>query len=229
MRREIIFRGANNEERLFLQDLNFCYNGKEIKVLKTSVVSPFEMTDLIVRHKARYALVQLFCRPTFRVLDFPCGSGYASKMLESCNIIYEGKDIDPITIEYAKRIYQNQKVNFETGNLKKPNLKSKYYNVIGCIEGLEHIECKYQAPLIEGFYKALISNGVLIISSPENRSGKSGLNLNNKYHLCELIKDDFVSLLIKYFPKENVELITQKNKLHTGDIHNCFYAVCHKE
>ena len=226
--REIIFRGGKNEERLFLQDLDFWYNDIEVRVSQTAVLSRSEMLDFIVRHKARYGLVGLFCKPTLQILDFTCGSGYASELLEMYGIFYEGKDLDSITIEYARRLYGHSSANFEVNDLTKPNLKNEYYNVIGCIEGLEHIEAKYQSALIKAFHKALISGGVLIISSPETESERSGLSSKNKYHLWELTKKDFVGLLVEHFPRENVELITQKNALHTGEIHNCFYGICHK-
>jgi 2-polyprenyl-3-methyl-5-hydroxy-6-metoxy-1,4-benzoquinol methylase len=116
-------------------------------------------------------------------------------------------------------------VVFKVDDLKKPSLLSERYNLIACIEGIEHIEKKYQQKAIEAFYNALKPNGVLIISTPEaiKRSGK---NKDNPYHLHELTRVDFEKLLWDIF--SDVQIVCKKEKLHTGILTNCLYGVCHK-
>ena len=55
-----------------------------------------------------------------------------------------------------------------------PDFADERYNTISCLEGLEHIEQKYQSPLVATFRRALKPGGTLVISSPENPTGKSG-------------------------------------------------------
>src|SRR3989344_4792945 len=212
--------------RIYLRDLEFNMpNGQHVKINKT--FKPNIMEDLVARHKGRYHLLGLFCRPGMELLDFPCGSGYAAQLLKNQGIIYEGRDIDKPTLEYARILYGGPTAKFRFGDLEKPDLGRNKYDLIGCLEGIEHIRREFQEVLVEAFYKALKKNRVLVISSPENSTGISGPGSDNKWHKWELNKEDFL-LLLSVFGKENIELITLREVLHTGIMSICFYAVCYK-
>jgi 2-polyprenyl-3-methyl-5-hydroxy-6-metoxy-1,4-benzoquinol methylase len=226
-----IYRGGKDPERLYLKDAGFVLSGSREKVVfKKSNIPGIDMEDLIARHKARYFLLGFYCRPGMRVLDFPCGSGYASQILEPFDVLYTGLEFDPYTVEYARTIYSNDRVKFGKGDLRiLDSLETAYYDVIGCIEGLEHIEMMHQDNLISHLKRALRPGGVIVVSSPENPTGKSGVSVHNQYHLGELTRVDFLDLLYRHFGYDRVELLTQKAKLSTGVVTNCFYAVCRKD
>ncbi len=228
--KKIISRGGTNvgEEQLFLQDLEFDMPTGEHVIVKRKSRSDVNIEDLYARHIGRYSLLGLFCRPSYRVLDFPCGSGYGADLLKKFGIIYEGIDRDPVALEYARRLYGGDKASFRIGDLTAPDLATDEYDTIGCLEGLEHIEQKYQNPLIAAFHKALKSGGTLIVSSPENPTGKSGHSTHNKHHLWELSRSDFLKLLHSHFRPEAVEIVTHKAVLSTGVLTTCLYGICHK-
>ncbi len=220
---------AGDEERLYLRDATFTMPaGEQVQVTRSSVVG-VDMGDIFARHQGRYYQVGLFCRPGQRILDFPCGSGYASEIFAPFGVRYEGRDVDPITVEYARTVYGSGVAQFSFGDLKNPQLEQEAYDVIGCIEGLEHIEMKHQDQLIAALGAALKPGGVLVVSSPENLSGISGQGPDNKWHLGELTKADFVALLHRHFPADKVELVTHSAVLSTGKLTNCFYGICHKQ
>lgn len=231
---ETIQRGGADTERLYLQDLEFSLETGETVNVKKSYFPGIDMADLIARHKGRYGLLGLFCRPRSNVLDFPCGSGYAAEFLtrEFGVKQYTGLDRDPVTVEYAWRVYGGERIRFAQVNLCSPSIGELIgkgaHDVIGCIEGLEHIEQKYQGPLIAAFAAGLKSGGTLVVSSPENPTGVSGRSTHNKDHLWELTREDFLALLWDYFPRKNVELVTHKAVISTGVLTTCFYGICHK-
>lgn len=226
---KVLLMGGENGERLYLHNLKFKMpDGQKVRVLKTNEPG-IDMTDLIARHKSRYGLLMLYSRPGYHVLDFPCGSGYASGLLKDFGVIYYGKDVDGATIEYARRIYKGKNVSFEVGDLCFPNLGPERYDIIGCIEGLEHIEKRYQKSLMAALYHALKPGGALIISSPENEAGISGPSKLNPFHKWELNKNDFLALLYAHFDPKDVELITHEATLSPGLVRMaCLYGVCHK-
>lgn len=224
-----IILGADSTERLFLKPAKFIKNNITVRVIPTQIDPISRMPDLIARHRGRYYFLGLFLRPKCSLLDFPCGSGYGAEILREFNIYYEGRDKCPYTIEYAKRNYGNKKTSFICDDLEEPNIPPKYYDVIACIEGLEHIQKTSQIKLIERFYHGLVPKGTLIITSPEPSNNKSGESKDNSYHLWELTKEDLLNLLYVFFKKDNIEIITQKDKLHNGRIATCFYVICHKE
>ncbi|EFO29540.1 glycosyl transferase [Roseibium sp. TrichSKD4] len=225
---DVIKRGGADIERLFLTDKTFqLQSGRAVEVRATDIPG-IDMQDTIARHKARYMQVGLFCRPGLSVLDFPCGSGYGSEVLGALGVRYQGLDIDPISIEYAEKVYGAPDKSFRRGNLKKPVLPNEAFDIIGCIEGLEHIELEFQDVLVGSFHKALKSGGVLVVSSPVALSGVSGPNPKNPHHLGELTKPDFVALLQRYFAPTAVEIVTHRARLTTGIDTECLYGICHK-
>lgn len=212
---EMIHRGGTNEERLYLYDLKFdC--GDDICLVKATDMP--DLKNLIARHKARYCIPALFCRPKMHVLDFPCGSGYGSQILNIFDVKYEGRDNDLPTIEYAKHFYNGC---FVYDDLTNPHLADREYDVIACIEGLEHIEGKHQQRLIEYFYNALKFGGVLVVTTPEKKNGN-----DNPYHKQELMRNEFEDLLLWKF--NDYQVLTVKDTNHKGEMTNFMYGVCRK-
>jgi 2-polyprenyl-3-methyl-5-hydroxy-6-metoxy-1,4-benzoquinol methylase len=217
----MIKRGGKDEERLYLHDLKIMHKGEEIIFNKTDMPN---LDDIIQRHKSRYYLPAFFCRKGMKVLDFPCGSGYGYEILGE-NTIYEGRDVDSFTLMYARRIYNNSEKVFYEGDLTKSNIKENQYDIIACIEGLEHIEKDYQDFLIKSLCNGLKKDGRLIISTP--LVDVSGPSKNNKYHKHELSEKDFMDLLLKYF--DDVEIIKTEDILHNGNKHICAYGICRRD
>jgi len=211
--------GGSNEERLYLYDAEFIYNGTNVQVKKTAMPN---LREIVARHKARYHLGAFLCRPGMKVLDFPCGSGYGYEILPK-SVFYEGKDIDEVTIEYCNRLFQNK---FSVGDLRNPSLEYCSYDLIMCIEGLEHIEREHQSTLINAFYDALDKGGKLLITTPE---GNSEPSRTNHYHLCELAEGDFYRVLSKIFGDGNVQIIRLSDVLHNGERKTCLYGIAEKE
>ncbi len=213
----MIERGGKNEERLYLFDLKFdC--GDDICIIKKTDLPNIDLIS--GRHGARYQFAGAFCRTGDKVLDFPCGSGYGIVVLGmSCPIYYEGRDFDSPTIQYAK-IYHGK--NYLVDDLTNPHLPERHYNVIACIEGLEHIEKIYQDRLIKYFYDALVHGGTLVITSPERKE-----QITNPYHKWELKKDEFDTLLKEQF--KDVQILNVRETDHKGEKTNFMYGICRKE
>jgi len=210
----MIERGGTNEERLYLHYAKFdCMD--DIVVVKPTDMP--NINGLVIRHRARYLFAASFYRKGNEVLDFPCGSGYGSTIFPT--ILYEGRDNDIVSIEYAKQFYKGI---FNVDDLTNPHLEVRSYNLIVCIEGLEHIEQVYQNRLIKCFYDALLHGGTLVITTPE-RDGE----ITNPYHKWELGKLEFEALLKEQF--EDVQILVQKDVDHTGKKTRFLYGIAKKE
>ena len=203
-------RGGTNEERLYLDSM------PELGIERTNMPN---MTELVARHKARYYLVGFFCRPGMRVLDFPCGSGYASEILGPLGVEYEGKDLDLTTISYCRAKYSGV---FSVGDLMNPELVESFYDVVACIDGLEHIEKSYQENLLRAFHWTMKPDGILIVSTPE----KKGETVN-PYHKHELTNLEFRGLLGSVF--SNYQILRVEDTLHNGTKTNLMMGVCRKK
>lgn len=224
--------GARSEGRLYLYDATFKHNGEQV-IVKKKVLDNIE--DTIFRHIQRYYLPAFFLRRGMTVLDFPCGSGYGSEILGKDTVKYFGMDLDGPTVSYCEKIYKGQSNKaFVENDLTKPVFYS-CYDLIACIEGIEHIEEQYQGPLIKAFYDVLKPNGTLVVSSPERTNDPSDLLSPssttpwypiNKWHKHEMTMKEFTFILTSYF--EDVQILSHKSILHNGTESNCLYGVCRK-
>src|SRR3990167_7080575 len=115
-------RGGGDLECIYFEDAEFKMpDGTQVVVRKTKIPG-IDMDNARARHLARYSLAAFFCRPGHKVLDFPCGSGYAAALLKPFGVNYTGLDIDAINIEYAQCLYGGPRVRFDIGDLRKPDL-----------------------------------------------------------------------------------------------------------
>ena len=210
-------KGGKEEERLYLFDADW------LDIEKTDMDN---MGELIARHKGRYSLGAFMVRPGMKVLDFPCGSGYGSTILSNhgeIDIEYHGYELDMTTVEFARYFYYGI---FRVRDLKKPEIPKDFFDLICCVEGLEHIELEYHHQLIQAFYDALKVGGRLLVTMPEAQS-KSGLSLINHYHVGELTASDFDHLLRSHFP--SVQTFYHADTLHNGHESIMLFGICRKE
>lgn len=223
----MLLRGGQDTERLYLKDLQFVDSrGSEVHVTASTFVGA-NMGDVLARHLARYYFASGFSRPGFHVLDFPCGSGYGAHVFAPFKVQYTGLDRDPTTVEYARRIYGTSVARFDVGDLTCPVLPADAYDLIACLEGLEHILPAHQPTLVGALFAALRSGGMLVISTPQ--AEHSGTSTHNPHHLGELTRVDFVALLSQHFTGPDIELVTQRNViLSTGAKTTNLLAICHK-
>ncbi len=231
--KNVVFLGglqAAKEERIYPEDAQFeMPDGTIIKVYR-SVIQGADMEALFARHIARYCQAMVFCRPGQRVLDFPCGCGYAAPLFRRFDVFYEGRDADPVTVAYARHIYgaADGRTEFSTDDLCDPQLSTETYDTVACIEGLEHIEMPHQDGLVAAFKKALRPGGTLVVSSPENPDGVSGQSRHNPWHIGELTREDFLALLCRHFPEQDVELVSCRSPLSSGVTTTMLFGICHR-
>ena len=208
--------GGTNEERLYLYNLKFDCDDDLVIVRRTEMPN---MDEIIANHRGRYGLVSAFCKPGIKVLDFPCGSGYGREVLSPSKVDYEGRDIDKATIEYCKI---TQGPTFLVDDLGSPHLEERHYNLIACIEGIEHIDQDKQDRAVKHLRDALDSDGILVITSPERQE-----TITNPYHKWEFKREEFRLLLEKYF--KNVQILIKHGKNHKGERTNFIYGICKRE
>ncbi len=79
------------------------------------------------------------------ILDIGCGEGFLVSHLPK-NIKYTGIDHNPESIEIAKSAaYQQRETNFLVGNVYKLPFPDKQFDLITCLEVLEHLEAPEKA------------------------------------------------------------------------------------
>jgi ubiquinone/menaquinone biosynthesis C-methylase UbiE len=150
----------------------------------------------VIEHLHRYAIALNIVKNKI-VLDIASGEGYGSFLLSQEAEKVFGVDVDERSIIHAKEKYKNQSnLVFKVGNGKCIPIEDKIIDVVISFETIEHIF--EQEDFVREIRRVLKDDGILLMSSPE-KDIYSERDKDNPYHLKELTKLEFNSLLAKYF------------------------------
>lgn len=154
--------------------------------------TPECVREIWYEHMARYAMALPLCGG-LRVLDVACGEGYGSHLLASEADSVDGVDIDPESVEHARRRYSRANLTFHQGDATALAFEDDCFDVITSFETLEHLEAQQQ--LLAELHRVLKPGGLLLISSPDKHTYSDLTGFDNPYHVRELYRDEFEQLL----------------------------------
>jgi ubiquinone/menaquinone biosynthesis C-methylase UbiE len=158
-----------------------------------------EVTDLsenTSEHLHRYALARTLCSNK-NVLDIACGEGYGSNLLAESAGAVSGVDLDNDVVNTASKKYKRANLSFKQGDATKIPFDNAVFDVVVSFETLEHHD-KHLEMMVE-VKRVLKPGGILIISTPDKLIYSDKKKYANPFHIKELYKEEFRSLLKGYF------------------------------
>jgi O-antigen biosynthesis protein len=152
---------------------------------------------IIHEHLHRYLFSSQFVAGK-AVIDLGSGEGYGSSLLAGTAARVLGIEIDPLAVEHARLNYRAPNLEFREGSvLKLDDLEPGSFDVAVCFEVIEHISDHDK--LVSSVARLLRPGGVFVVSTPDREVYNASLGHVNPYHLKELDKDEFSTLLYKHF------------------------------
>jgi len=135
-------------------------------------------------HVVRYQLAATLVRPGDTVLDAACGLGYGSHVLASLSPAARiiGIDLSDWAVEFARRNYSSDRVDFCCGSLPEAlnSMPNASVDFVVSLETLEHVTDP-QA-LLAAFERVLKPGGRIFVSVPNDWSDETGED-PNPHHL----------------------------------------------
>ena len=155
---------------------------------------------LFQEHSLRYLFASQFVKSK-TILDAACGTGYgASMMLDAGAKKVVGIDNSAESIEYCKKNYKKDNLEFKTEDCEKINLDITF-DIVVSFETIEHL--KNQDHFLSKVKHLLKNDGMFIVSTPNKETYPSG----NQFHFKEFTESEFKLFLGKYF--SNVTIFYQ--------------------
>ncbi len=145
------------------------------------------------------------------VLDAACGEGYGSQFLAGMAKHVTGVDISAQSIRHATMRYPAGNLLFQQADCRKLPFPDGHFDCIVSFETLEHMQ--EQEQLLAEFRRVLAADGFLLISSPDKAVYSGQMQNENPFHVRELERHEFESLLATRFPV--VRLLGQKLAFHS--------------
>ncbi|HVU16368.1 MAG TPA: methyltransferase domain-containing protein [Candidatus Didemnitutus sp.] len=157
---------------------------------------PSARGDFVAEHLHRYALASDLASGC-DVLDIACGEGYGAAFLAATARSVVGVDNDPDTISHAERKYPVANLKFLTGRAEKIPLPDRSVDLVVSFETLEHLD-DHEAMMRE-IRRVLRPKGRLLISTPDTLPYQEVSGRTNPFHVHELDRAGFESLLARHF------------------------------
>jgi ubiquinone/menaquinone biosynthesis C-methylase UbiE len=143
-----------------------------------------------------------------RVLDVACGEGYGSALLGSIAASVAGVDIAEAAVQHARQAYRGrQNLSFHNASCCELPFADDSFDVVISFETVEHIA--EQSAFIAEIDRVLAPGGMLVMSSPNKAEYTDRRQFDNTFHVRELYRNEFESLLAERFGA--VRWLGQKN------------------
>lgn len=152
--------------------------------------------SIALEHWHRYLLArELVAGKT--VLDIACGEGYGSALLAETAAKVTGVDISDEAVRHAAKAYTRPNLHFLPGSCAAIPLDDGSVDAVVSFETIEHHD--QHAGMMAEVRRVLRPGGLLIISSPDRLEYSVLPNNSNEYHVKELFRHEFESLLSAHF------------------------------
>lgn len=152
--------------------------------------------QIALEHLHRYAVACELASEKV-VLDIACGEGYGAGMLAKMARYVVGVDISSETIEHASAKYSRNNLGFILGSCAQIPLADNSFDLVVSFETIEHHE--HHTQMFMEIKRVLKPDGLLLISSPDKYEYSIVPNMTNTFHVKELYRHEFKSLIAKFY------------------------------
>ena len=153
-------------------------------------------SDWGIEHFHRYLFARELCAEK-DILDVASGEGYGSSILAEVAHHVTGVDISEEAVTFAQKKYLRSNLNYCQGSATNLPFDDKTFDIVVSFETIEHL--LEQESMLNEITRVLRPDGFLIISSPDKLEYTDIPKHENQFHVKELYKNEFESLLKKYF------------------------------
>lgn len=166
-----------------------------------------ESSNIFGEHTVRYEAATPLVKGKV-VLDIASGSGYGTYILaEEASKVY-GVDVSEEAIEYSKRNYSSNNIEYRKGDGVSIPLEDNSVDVIISFETIEHIE-NYKK-FMDEVSRILRPDGLLVLSTPNDLEFFD----NAHFHIHQFNEEELKGLVKKHF--SNIKSYYQGSWIYTG-------------
>jgi len=152
---------------------------------------------VIYEHYHRYLFATVLVAGK-RVLDLGSGEGYGAALLAANAASVLGIDIDEQAVLHSQLRYPLQNLQFRCGDiLDLSAFPDASFDAVVCFEAIEHVDDHQR--VLTAVTRVLVPGGLFVVSTPDRRIYSEEHGNDNPFHVHELSRDEFETLLTTHF------------------------------
>lgn len=159
-----------------------------------------------IEHYHRYLFARSLCTG-LDVLDVATGEGYGAAQLAQVARSVIGVDCDAATVASAMTNFSRANLSFIQADARALPLADASVDVVVSFETIEHFD--RQAAFVAEIARVLRAGGRAIVSTPDRNISEASGMPPNEFHVRELSRAEFLSLLRDRFA--HVEVLLQRS------------------
>ncbi|SME98721.1 Methyltransferase domain-containing protein [Tistlia consotensis] len=178
--------------------------------------------DNLFFHLARYKFISRLVKPSDRLIEIGCGSGYGSRYLSDYVGEVVAVDEEVEMIDYARGRFVKPNLAYDTGIGERSG-----FDVVVCLEVIEHMSKDKGRQLLATIRSLMNPGGVAFISTPRKIPNPS--ENRKKYHVHEYEYEEYREILEETFSRALV--LTQVDEIISTHNPACawnFVAICYQ-
>ena len=152
--------------------------------------------QIAYEHVHRYAMAARWACGK-RVLDVATGCGFGAALLSRFAQAVWALDIDAASLQAATAEYASDRILFLQADARRLPFPDRSLDLVLAMEVLEHVED--QELLVSEIARVTRPAGCALISTPNKAAYSDARGYRNPFHVSELYRDGFVSLLSSHF------------------------------
>lgn len=159
---------------------------------RTSIV-PTKLQRSGAQLTFHYELAQKYIPKGSTILDIASGDGFGAKMLAKKASLVVAADVDRVILNDGQKDSRQKNVLYIAADAQALPFADSSFDAVVSMETIEHV----QADIFLGELKRVCKkNGVLILSTPQNRNGNYPIN---PFHNHEYSLEEIQKLVSRYF------------------------------
>ena len=154
-----------------------------------------------IEHYHRYLFARSFCHG-LDVLDVASGEGYGAAQIAQVARRVTGVDYAQAAVDGASASFPRDNLRFMQGDARSLPLGDASFDIAVSFETIEHFD--HQEKFLAEIARVLKPGGLVIISTPDRDIYSPAHTGANEYHVRELSRTEFATLLSRHFTEVSV-------------------------
>jgi len=175
---------------------------------------PKRFAFVLSRYKFVGEMISQYAHKKIKILELGCSEGIGLPLLTQNATEYLGIDLDNEAIDYARKNWKNNNINFECCNFLQIKL-DRTFDVVLSLDVVEHIEPEFENQYFSTIVENMSKEGIVFVGTPNVTSAPYASEASQVGHVNLFDQKRLQETMENYFRKIFIFALNDE-VVHTG-------------